>query len=135
MQATMDQAKPRPKANLETTDPREVYLLEDLVGASAFKHINIAPWLEAVKDGKDVQTTSHYVSKNFFRIVKAAAMGNTEEAKALRFLLALIQWYKALKSAGRDGKKLPTKEEMQKAVPDVDNAILDQLRRRFAPNL
>lgn len=130
-QAAIDEAKPRPKADLLTDDPTEVYTLQELVRGDAFSCLEAKPWIQAVKKGEDIQTTSQFVALHLQRIVKA---GNSEQIKALQFFLCLIEWYKCLKSAGRDGKKLPKREEVQAAVPSANERLLDIIRKRFAPN-
>jgi DNA-directed RNA polymerase I subunit RPA49 len=131
MQADMDKAKPRPRANLDAEKPEDVYPLETLVGSNMLREVNVKSWTDAVAKGEDVPTTSLFVSRNLVRIVKTK---DAKQIKALRALLIMIQWYKGLKPGGREGKKLPKKEDMADAVPGVESRVLDIMRSRFASN-
>ena len=132
LQAAMDKAKPRPKANLSAETPADVYKVEDLVGLDVLRVLDIQPWEEAVKNKRNIPLTSRFVAK---RLVKVVQSKDLKRMKTLKYLLLLLQWQKCLKTGSRGTRKLPQKDTVQKAVPDADANVLDSIRKRFAPDM
>ncbi|MCJ1388324.1 DNA-directed RNA polymerase I subunit rpa49 [Xylographa bjoerkii] len=132
LQAVIDEAKPRPKANLEAETPAEVYKIEDLVGASSLQALKVRDWQSAVEANKDVQTSSKYVSR---RLVKVVSSKNIMRLKALRYVLLLLDWYSCLKPGMKGMKKLAQREDITKVVGgEITGSMLEELRKRFAPD-
>ena len=132
LQAVIDKAKPRPKANLEATIPGDVYKLEDLVGSEALRGLKILDWQTTVGESKPVLTSSKFVSK---RLVKVVTSGDVLRLKALRYLLLLLDWFACLKSGAKGVRKLPKRDDIRKIVgADVGDGMLESLRKRFAPD-
>ena len=128
----MDEGKPRPKPNTETEVLAEVYPIENLVGVATLEVISVNLWIDKIEAGEDVRTSSRYVSKRLAKVVKSK---DILKIKTLRYLLILLDWYGALKSKGKEGKKPPSKsDEVRKAVSasgPVSSAITDSIRRQF----
>ncbi|MCJ1283020.1 DNA-directed RNA polymerase I subunit rpa49 [Xylographa opegraphella] len=132
LQAEIDEAKPRPKPNMEAQTPAEVYKIEDLVGESALQALKVRDWQSAVEANKDVQTSSKYVSR---RLVKVVSSKNIMRLKALRYLLLLLDWFSCLKPGMKGMKKLPQREDIIKAVGgEISGSMLESLRKKFAPD-
>ena len=132
LQAVIDEAKPRPKANLEAETPADVYRIEDLVGAGSLPALKVRDWQTAVEANKDVQTSSKYVSRRLVTVVQSK---NIMRLKALRYVLLLLDWYSCLKPGMKGIKKLPQREDIIKAVGgEITTSMLESLRKRFAPD-
>ena len=69
LQASIDEAKPRPKANLDAKTPGEVYTVEDLVGLDTLRMLGVKGWQDAIEKGEDVQTSSKFVAKRLVKVV------------------------------------------------------------------
>ncbi|KZF19117.1 RNA polymerase I associated factor, A49-like protein [Xylona heveae TC161] len=128
LQAAIDDAKPRPKANLDATTPAEVYPIDYLVGHDEMRTIAVKEWQDAVSANRNIETKSRFVSK---RLNKVVASGDIPKIKALRYLLLLLDFHLSLKSGPKGVKKLPQKEEMRKFM-GVQDSWIDGVRRRFA---
>ncbi|KAI9762625.1 MAG: DNA-directed RNA polymerase I subunit rpa49 [Chaenotheca gracillima] len=129
LQATTDENKPRPAANMDATDPADVYRLESLVGEEELRALAVREWLTAVEQNRAVKTKSLFVSRRLHGI---ASSGDVQKLKVLRYLLILLDFYSSLKpSKIRSDKKLPDREELKTAlgVPDV---LIESVRRRFS---
>ena len=134
LEAEIDDAKPRPKPNLQATTPAEVYSLSKLVGGEdVLSKIRVKEWIDTVNAGGDVPTRSLYVSR---RIVKVAQAGDVKMVRALKFLYLLIEWAKALKPVGKAGKKVPRIEDKDMAplVEGWGGDLVSGLGERFAEN-
>ncbi|MCJ1400008.1 DNA-directed RNA polymerase I subunit rpa49 [Xylographa trunciseda] len=132
LQAVIDEAKPRPKPNLEAQTPADVYKLEDLVGSNSLQALKVRDWQTAVEANKEVQTSSKYVSR---RLVKVVSSKNIMRLKALRYVLLLLDWYSCLKPGMKGMKKLPQREDITRAVGgEITGSMLEGLRKRFAPD-
>ena len=132
LQTLVDESKPRPKPNTETEVLTEVYPIEDLIGVATLEVISVKPWIDNIEAGEDVRTSSRYVSNRLAKVVKSK---DILKIKTLRYLLVLLDWYGALKPGGKEGKRLPSKQDdMRKAVSApgyVSSAITDSIRRKF----
>ena len=132
LQVAVDEAKPRPKANLDATVPANVYKIEDLVGNEALRSLSVRQWQDAIKEGKAVETTSRYVSR---RVVKLVQSEDVKRLKALRYVLLMLDWYGCLKPGQRGAKKLPPREDIRKAVgEEITDFLIEGLRKMFAPD-
>ena len=119
-------AKPRPKANLDAEEIKDVYTIDNLIGEDIFKSIPVLEWQTAVKAQKAIRVNSKWVAS---RITKVAA--STEKLKCLRYMLLLVDLYNSLQFI-RGGKKLPKKEDMRKLAGNMPESILEGMRRKFA---
>ena len=133
LQASIDEAKPRPKANLDAKTPGEVYTVEDLVGLDTLRMLGVKGWQDAIEKGEDVQTSSKFVAK---RLVKVVGWKDVRRLKALRFVLVMLDWFGCMKEAGKGMRKLPKREEIRAAVGErIPDSVIEGLRKRFAPDL
>ena len=129
LQAAVDGAKPRPPANLQARTPADVYPVETLIGEDVLRDLKVKHWQDAAK----VQTTSLYVAKRFIKVMNT---GDVKKLKVLRYMLLLIDWYKASKMGHHGVRKLQKRDEVRKAVGmDVEGWIIDAVNKKFAPDL
>lgn len=127
LQATVDDSKPRPKANLEATALADVYSIELLVGKDMLRQLPIREWEERIQENREVLMKSRFVSKRIEQVVKG---GDIKKIKLLRYMLILLDFFSALKGTSREGRKvLPNKD----LVPllGVSEGIVSQIRKRF----
>jgi DNA-directed RNA polymerase I subunit RPA49 len=131
LQNIVDDAKPRPKANQDAQTPAEVYTIQSLVGADILGLLNIVPWQNAVRGNKPISTISRFTSR---RITQTINTKDVTKIKALKLYLTLLEWRKSFKSVGKDRFRVPDKADIKRLTKDTDPMILDQLKRRFAPD-
>lgn len=129
LSAAVDEAKPRPKANLAAESVNEVYTVESLIGPEITKLIPVKEWRDAVKAGKEVITKSKYVAH---RLQKAAS--DIEKLRALRYLLCLLEFFTSARSKGRGIRILPSRDALRAAIPGVPEAVVEHIRRKFSVN-
>jgi DNA-directed RNA polymerase I subunit RPA49 len=127
LSAAVDEAKPRPKANLAAESVNEVYTVESLIGPEITKLIPVKEWRDAVKDGKEVITKSKYVAH---RLQKAAS--DVQTLRALRYLLCLLEFFRSTRPKGKGIRILPYKDSLRAAIPGVPEAVVEHIRRRFS---
>ncbi|KAL4980231.1 A49-like RNA polymerase I associated factor-domain-containing protein [Aspergillus desertorum] len=152
VQAEVQAAKPLPQANLDAKHPSEVYPLETLIpnGKVTLRQLPIKDWQDTISAGLTVATTSRYVSSRIDDIVES---GNTTHLQILRFVLALLELARALRSGkGRGNKRLPGRDDLRRILSggskstsnnNTDNLsssqatipdpVIDGIRRKFAP--
>ena len=130
LQAAVDNAKPRPKPNLEAETPADVYPAENLVGMDVLEGLAVKTWQDAVEANRDVKTSSRFVSRRLIRVVRT---DDVKKLRTLKALLLMLNWYGCLQPGGKNAKKLPKREDVKKAVgPEVPDRIVDSIRKRFA---
>ncbi|KAM3068108.1 DNA-directed RNA polymerase I subunit rpa49 [Clarireedia jacksonii] len=122
-----DAAKPRPKADVEATELKDVYTVENLIGIEVFKSIPVLEWQKSVKEKKNISTSSRYVSS---RIINAATAG-AEKLKILRYLLLLLDLHMSCKPI-RGGKQLPKADDLRAKLGNVPETIVADTRRKFS---
>ena len=131
-QAESDAAKPIPKPNLEAERPIDVYTLDELIGKETLKQISISQWETSVKDNKNVQTISRFVSKRLENVVKSK---DTNKAKTLKFLLALLQWKQTLSRDKKGNLRLPGRNEEKKdSLKDIEPLVVERIKKKFVPD-
>ena len=133
MQKEADEAKPRPKANLDATTPKEVYTIEDLVGGKeTLRMVGGKDWVDTIASGGEIRVKSRFVASRVSAVIKA---GDFKKLKGLRYLLLLIEWYQALKPAtkggGKNSMKIPKEPELSEALPNWNQSLLSSVSRRF----
>jgi DNA-directed RNA polymerase I subunit RPA49 len=128
LQKDIDAGKPRPEANLGATRPDEVYPVDNLVGQEEMRFLSVKEWQDAVTGGEGVTSRSRYVCNRVQRIVEA---GDVRKLKVLRYLQLLLDFFFSLGKDSRDGRKLPQREELRRAL-GVPDFLVDRVRRRFA---
>jgi DNA-directed RNA polymerase I subunit RPA49 len=123
-------SKPRPKANLDATDIKDVYTVNNLIGLDILKAVPVFEWQQTIKGNKEIIVSSEYVAH---RITKVAS--STEKLKILRYLLLLIELHKGCKSKGSNKPKLlPKRDEMKKIAGGMPEPVLESARRQFSQN-
>ncbi|RQM06456.1 hypothetical protein DH86_00002280 [Scytalidium sp. 3C] len=121
-----DAAKPRPTANLDATEPKDVYTLDSLIGADVLKLIPVLEWQNAVKARKNVIVSSKFVAERIQPLAQDA-----QRLRALRYLLCLLSFYTSSKPA-RGERLVPKKPDLRKALGEVPEAVVESIRRRFS---
>ena len=130
LEAAVDSAKPRPKANLAAEYPADVYPIDVIVGRELMSLIPVKDWVDASEKGQGVNLTSKFVAK---RVVKLCKSKEFQKLKVLKFIALCINFNAALKTKGKGPKKVPHKEELQNALgEDIPVAVVASLRRTFA---
>ncbi|KAI9818406.1 MAG: DNA-directed RNA polymerase I subunit rpa49 [Pycnora praestabilis] len=128
LQSAVDEAKPRPKANLKATTPSDVYPVETLIGIDEMKAITVRDWQDAATAKEAVNTKSRFVSK---RLQKIASSDDVRKLKALRYMLLLLDFFYCLKPGAKGAKKIPQKEDLKKAL-GMPDSLVQGVKRRFA---
>lgn len=131
LQASIDDSKPRPKHNANATTPEEVYEIKSIVGEELMKDLRVKPWVDAVEANEEVQTQSRFVSHRLRALCQDDAI---IRLKVLKYMLHLLDFYRALKTVRGGGRKLPEKGELEKNM-GVDRSMVDTIRRRFVDGL
>lgn len=136
LQALADDAKPRPKPHLDATRPEDVYPIEELVGGmDALRGMHVREWETAVARGEEVFTRSRFVSS---RIGAAAKAGDVRGLKVLRYLLLLLEWYRALvpnqgkRGMARGVYHVLHMEKLQTKLAGWGHEVIRDVGRRFA---
>lgn len=126
LQEEADAAKPRPKANLKTTELKDVYTIESLLGTDILKHVPILDWVESVKSNKNIEgLSSSFVAR---RIIPLASM--TEKLKLLRYLYMLLVLHNKSKPT-RGGRQLPKRDEVRGALDPMPEVLIEGAKRKF----
>jgi DNA-directed RNA polymerase I subunit RPA49 len=122
-----DASKPRPKANLNATDIKDVYTIENLIGVDILKVVPVLDWQQAMKAKKEIIVKSEYVAN---RIQKVST--SPEKLRILRYLLLLIDLNMSSKSRFGNTKTLPKREEMKRIAGSMPEAVIESVRREFS---
>ncbi|KAI9736872.1 MAG: DNA-directed RNA polymerase I subunit rpa49 [Claussenomyces sp. TS43310] len=126
LQAAIDDAKPRPKADLAAQNVKDVYTIENLIGFETMKSIPAKDWQDAVKAKKEIITISKYVSN---RLIKTSS--DLQRLRVLRYLLCLLEFLNATKPR-RSTRSLPPRNELASKVPGIPSPILEGIKRKFS---
>jgi DNA-directed RNA polymerase I subunit RPA49 len=126
LQEATDAAKPRPKANLDTTDITKVYTIEELAGEGTMELIPVLQWQKSIKKRADVLSTSIFVGR---RIPKHST--SVEKLKMLRYLQLLIDFYRILRP-GKGSRFLPDRDDLKTLLGDIPEFVLDGVKKKFA---
>lgn len=115
---------------MQAETPAEVYPVEQLVGGvNVLRNMNVKGWIDKTNAGLDVQTRSLFLSKRLKRVVDS---GDVKRLRALRYLLLLVEWFKALKVMPKGGRKVPKVEDMGAMVEEWGSETVAGIARRFA---
>jgi DNA-directed RNA polymerase I subunit RPA49 len=121
-----DEGKPRPKANLEATNVKDVYTIDSLIGTDVFQLIPVKKWTDSIKAKREIFVSNSYVGS---RIMNASS--SVEKLKLLRFMNFLLSLRSACRSQ-RGSLALPRRDEIMKLLEDMPEAIFESVRRKFA---
>jgi DNA-directed RNA polymerase I subunit RPA49 len=128
LSAAVDDAKPRPKANLAATAIKDVYPVETLIGTDIMKATLVKSWQDSAKTKKEVVTKSKYVAH---RLNKVAT--DVQKLKILRYLYYLLEFYGSTKAKGRGNiRRLPKADELRTLLYDIPPTILEAIKRKFS---
>jgi DNA-directed RNA polymerase I subunit RPA49 len=130
LSAAVDNAKPRPIANLAAESINDVYTIESLIGSEIIKQIPVKEWRDAVKAGKEVITKSKFVAHRLQKV----ATSDVQKLRALRYLLCLLEFFGSARPKGKGIRVLPYKDGLRAAVTGVPEAVLEHIRRKFSVN-
>jgi len=130
LEAAVDSAKPRPKANLAAEYAADVYSADSIVGKELLALIPVKDWVDASERGQGVNVSSKFVAK---RVVKLCKSKEIQKLKVLKFIALCINFNSALESKGRGPKRVPFKDKLQTAMgEDVPGAVVASIRRTFS---
>lgn len=132
LQSVANDAKPRPKANLDAVNPEGVYTIEELIGTDTFSSIAIKDWQDAVKAGRPIETISRFVSNRLQSM--GVRTDSVQKLRLLRYLLYLIEFKNMLVTKGMKGKMLPKFEAGKPPAHEIPPAVFGQMKRKFAQN-
>ncbi|KUJ19884.1 RNA polymerase I associated factor, A49-like protein [Mollisia scopiformis] len=121
-----DDAKPRPKANLDATDVADVYTVDSLIGEDTMMLIPVRLWQEAIRKNKEIVISSSYVANRIGR----TKYDNIEKLKILRYMLLLIDVYNNC-TIMRGQRKLPNPRTLREVIGDMPEAVLEGVKRNF----
>lgn len=126
-QAAIDSSKPRPELDLDATDRKDVYPLENLISDDDYNLMKVPDWRSAATQGKNVKFSQRYVARRMARI--ASMNKDDHKLKLLKYINIALTWFAALEST-RSGKKLPHRDKLREKV-DAPGPIFESLRRQF----
>ncbi|KAK7534384.1 RNA polymerase I associated factor, A49-like protein [Phyllosticta citribraziliensis] len=129
LQAAVDEGKPRPQANLDATNPAEVYTPESLIGTDTLRLVDAQPWIDAMQNGEAVQVHSRFVASRIPNF--ALQKKGLKKLKILKYILLLVDFLDALKPSRSGSKRIPPREDLEKKT-GASGALLDSVRRKFA---
>ncbi|KAI9748368.1 MAG: DNA-directed RNA polymerase I subunit rpa49 [Candelina submexicana] len=133
LQSAVDEAKPRPKANLAAKTPADVYPVESLVGEETMAALTVKDWQDTVEAGEAVTgLKSRYVSQRLQKVATSSGSGKVVRLKVLRYISLLLDFYLTLNTGARGPKRVPQMVHLKKAL-GVQGSLVDTIKRRFAP--
>lgn len=121
-----DASKPRPKANLNATDVKDVYTVESLIGEDILSQVPVREWQVAVKSKKEVVVKSRFVARRIQRLST-----DVTKLRTLRYVLCLLDFYNSAKPV-RGGRTIPKRNDLSNALGDVPDAVQQNIRRKFS---
>ncbi len=130
LSAAVDEAKPRPKANLAAESVNDVYTIDSLIGPEVIQLIPVKEWRDTAKAGREVITQSKYVAHR----LQKAATSDVRKLRALRYLLCLLEFFGSARPKGKGIRVLPYKDGLRSAIPGVPEAVVEHIRRKFSLN-
>lgn len=122
-------SKPIPKPNLEADSMEDVYTFDTLLPPADARLVNIKEWQEKTRK----EETMNFAHR--FPAHRVQDLGITEQTlrlKALKYLQLLLEFHDALPSGGRNGKKVPKKDVLDKRLAGWPEGLVASVRRRFA---
>lgn len=136
MQAVVDEARPRPKHNPGAKKVKDVYPVNEptVMGEELLQMVKVKPWFEAIENGEGVSTTSRFISNRLQDVI----LGRNEDSDAVRkvkvcrYLLMLVQFYRALRPAKKGGARGLPKPEVLREKLGTEEGILSKVKRKFA---
>ncbi|KAI9700300.1 MAG: DNA-directed RNA polymerase I subunit rpa49 [Candelina mexicana] len=133
LQSAVDEAKPRPKANLAARTPADVYPVESLVGEETMAALTVKDWQDKVAAGEAVTgLKSRYVSQRLQKVATSSGSGRVVRLKVLRYISLLLDFYLTLNAGARGPRRVPQMVHLKKAL-GVQGSLVDTIKRRFAP--
>lgn len=122
-------SKPIPKPNLGAESVEDVYTFNLLLPPADAKLVNIREWQEKVSTGQKIIYDHRFPAH---RVPDLAATDQVLRLKALKYLQLLLEFHDALPSGGRNGKKVPKKDVLDKRLAAWPETLVYSVRRRFA---
>ena len=130
MQAEVDDAKPRPKANLNAKTPAEVYTIDGLIGADVMKALAVQEWLDNAGKGDPVQTHSKYVATRL-QAVATGSRKDIQKLKVLKYIEILVIFFMNLKQGQKGTKALPKLTELKDKL-NTNETVLNHVAQSFS---
>lgn len=131
LQATVDEAKPVPRANTAAKDIQDVYDPEAIIGADILNLVPIREWQEKARHGEGIQIQSQFVA------ARVNAIATNDEAvtrlRVLRYLGFVVVFYLSTKRGNKRGtRRLPSREELRENLTPAPEAVIENIRRKFS---
>ncbi len=126
LQAQGDAAKPRPKANLDAENPQDVYTVDELIGPEIMALLPVKNWQDVVVAKKEAITSSKFVSDRIY-----LASVNVQKLKVLRYMLAIMDFFKATMPKRGGVRNLPKADVLREAMGNVPGQVVDNIKRKF----
>ncbi|KAL9091887.1 MAG: hypothetical protein Q9165_004639 [Trypethelium subeluteriae] len=130
LQAAVDEAKPRPKANLEAKIAADVYTIENLVGEDVMKALTVRDWLDCAEKGGDVQTNSKHVANRLHQVATGTKK-DVQKLKLLKYIETLIIFNNNLKSGKRGTKAVPKFAELKEKL-QASEIVVSRIEQSFS---
>lgn len=126
LQSAIDNAKPRPKANLSAGEVDQVYTIETLIGLDVMKSVPAKDWQDTLKAKREIVSISKFVAH---RVQNFAF--DVQKLKTLRFLECLLMFYNATKPR-RSTRQVPRKDDLRTAMGGIPETVTENIRRKFS---
>lgn len=120
-----DAGKPRPLANEEAEDIKDVYTVDSLIGNEILAMIPAKPWQDSIKAKKEIFVSSQYVSS---RILRSTV--TPERVRLLRYMNILLAIYGASKPKHKT-VVIPQRYEVLEILGDVPETVFESIKRKF----
>jgi DNA-directed RNA polymerase I subunit RPA49 len=127
LSAAIDDSKPRPKANLAAEKVNDVYTIENVIGVEILRLLPVKEWQDTIKAKKEVITHSRFVAHRLQGVAT-----DVQKLRALRYLLCLLEFFRAARRKGRETRAVPKKEELRTALSGIPDVVVESIRRKFS---
>ncbi|KAF2231962.1 hypothetical protein EV356DRAFT_535125 [Viridothelium virens] len=130
LQAAVDEAKPRPKANLDAKIAADVYTIENLVGEDVMKALTVRDWLDCAEKGDGIQTNSKHVANRLHQVATGTKK-DVQKLRLLKYIETLIIFNNTLKSGKRGTKAVPKFSELKEKL-NTSEIVVSRIEQSFS---
>lgn len=131
LQAVVNEAKPRPPANMDADEIEDVYDPREIIGSEILNLVPVREWQEKAKHKESIQTSSRFVAARFTSI--ALNESAVDRLRVLRYLYFLILFYLHTSTGREKGVRLlPPREKLREALAPAPEAVIENIRRKFS---
>ncbi|KND92327.1 DNA-directed RNA polymerase I subunit rpa49 [Tolypocladium ophioglossoides CBS 100239] len=131
LQATVNDAKPIPRPNLEAEDIQDVYDPATIIGADILNLVPIREWQEKTRHKEGIQIPSRFVA------ARVNAIATDDDAvtrlRVLRYFSFVLLFYLGTKPGRERGtRQLPAREKLRELLAPAPEAVIENIRRKFS---